>query len=415
MDIEDYLELLTGAKPTNSTSNYQFILNKSDVKLLTSLAKQVQKNIGLTDRQFELTKKKLLEYRDDFEKNGFFDLDKDLENLRIELRTINRSKTVQLVLKDYFDLFSVRNKVMIAIRFPYSNKMIKYITFIKDIQERREYDSKSKTHFVEFTEKNVLKIVDKLQDANFEIQKEIIDYYKEIKEFEKSPQKFQPGVYNFELKNIHKNCIDYLVAYLGKPCLQNLALYYDRRDEFGIGHFDETDLRDSLKEYSSLANKIIERRDKQILIDSSKFTFKDVFSAIKELQRLPLLIILKHGHEAENLLEYYQALADKTDLKNISVMFRLENNTEKNIQFNELVKELKINNKVTSTTEVVILNNEKIPKPLLQENWKPNTTLLIDSFRQKKQLTIYYNESSLVINYDDANVSTIRQIHKGLL
>lgn len=415
MDIEDYLELLTGAKPTNSTSNYQFILNKSDVKLLTSLAKQVQKNIGLTDRQFELTKKKLLEYRDDFEKNGFFDLDKDLENLRIELRTINRSKTVQLVLKDYFDLFSVRNKVMIAIRFPYSNKMIKYITFIKDIQERREYDSKSKTHFVEFTEKNVLKIVDKLQDANFEIQKEIIDYYKEIKEFEKSPQKFQPGVYNFELKNIHKNCIDYLVAYLGKPCLQNLALYYDRRDEFGIGHFDETDLRDSLKEYSSLANKIIERRDKQILIDSSKFTFKDVFSTIKELQRLPLLIILKHGHEAENLLEYYQALADKTDLKNISVMFRLENNTEKNIQFNELVKELKINNKVTSTTEVVILNNEKIPKPLLQENWKPNTTLLIDSFRQKKQLTIYYNESSLVINYDDANVSTIRQIHKGLL
>lgn len=415
MDIEDYLELLTGVKSANNTPNYQFFLNTSDVKLLTSLAKQVQKNIGLTDRQFELTKKKLLEYRDDFEKNGFFDLDKDLENLRIELRTINRSKTVQLVLKDYFDLFSVRNKVMIAIRFPYSNKMIKYITFIKDIQERREYDSKSKTHFVEFTEKNVLKIVDKLQDANFEIQKEIIDYYKEIKEFEKSPQKFQPGVYNFELKNIHKNCIDYLVAYLGKPCLQNLALYYDRRDEFGLGHFDETDLRDSLKEYSSLANKIIERRDKQILIDSSKFTFKDVFSAIKELQRLPLLIILKHGHEAENLLEYYQALADKTDLKNISVMFRLENNTEKNIQFNELVKELKINNKVTSTTEVVILNNEKIPKPLLQENWKPNTTLLIDTFRQKKQLTIYYNESSLIINYDDANLSTIRQIHKGLL
>jgi len=140
MDIEDYLELLAGFQLNEKMPKYEFYLETRDVKLITSLAKQVRGNTGLTDRQHELAKKKLLEYQDQFEKNDFFDLDKDLENLRIELRNINRAKTVKIVLKDYFDLFSVRDKLMIAVRFPYSNKMIKYINFIKDMQERREYD-----------------------------------------------------------------------------------------------------------------------------------------------------------------------------------------------------------------------------------------------------------------------------------
>ena len=415
MDIEDYLELLAGFQLNEKMPKYEFYLETRDVKLITSLAKQVRGNTGLTDRQHELAKKKLLEYQDQFEKNDFFDLDKDLENLRIELRNINRAKTVKIVLKDYFDLFSVRDKLMIAVRFPYSNKMIKYINFIKDMQERREYDSESKTHFVEFTEKNVLKLVDKLKDANFDIQEELIQYYDQIKEFETTPQNYEPGIYNYKLKNVHTRCIDYMHNYFGEPCLENLAIFYDRRNEFGLSYFDQDNLQDSLLKYSELANKIIKSTYHHTFVDNNQFSLIDVCSALNELKRYPLLIVLKLGEEIENLTNLHQAFDQKIDTTDIAVMYRLENNTEKNIQFNELVKKFNFNNKLSDKTKVVIINNEKITKPLLQLKWKPNTTLLCDSFRQKKQITTYSNESSLVIRYDNIKISMLRPNNIGIL
>lgn len=405
MYIEDYLELLAGLQVREDATDYQFSLFTTDVKLLTSLAKQVKQNIGLTDRQYELTKKKLLEYREQFEKNGFFDLDRDLENLRIDLRTIDRSKTVQLVEKEYFDLFSNNKILMLAIRFPYSNKMIKYINFIKEMQLRREYDSKTKTHFIPFTENNVLKVVDKLNVANFDIQKEIIDYYNQVKNFKDSPEKYQPGIYNFKLKHVHTNCKNYLINLLGEPSSENLALYYDRRNEFGLGYFDSIPLQNVLQKYSNLSNRLLKNTNKQVLIDSNEFKLYEIYNALNELQKFPLLVVLKHGYEADNLIECFKSVTNQNDIKNISVMFRLENNTEKNIQFNNLVKQFELNNKLNNETKVVILNNEKLPKPLLYEKWKPHTTLLFDTFRSNKQLSIYYNEANLIINYNNKKVS----------
>ena len=61
--------------------------------------------------------------------------DNDLNNLRLPLRVIDRSKTISLVEREYIDLFGNVKTTMIAIRFPYSNKMIKYIEFIKLLQK----------------------------------------------------------------------------------------------------------------------------------------------------------------------------------------------------------------------------------------------------------------------------------------
>ena len=166
--------------------------------------------------------------------------------------------------------------------------------------------------------------------------------------------------------------------------------------------------------YSELANKIIKASHHHIFIDIDQFSLTDVCSALNELKRYPLLIVLKHGEEIENLTNLYQGLKQKIDTTDITVMYRLENNTEKNIQFNELIKKLNFNNKLSNKTKVVIINNEKIPKPLLQLKWKPNTTLLCDSFRQKKQLQTYSNESSLVIRYDNIKISVPRP-NTGLL
>ena len=161
MYIEDYLEIL--ADPASN-----IILDNADVKLIKSLASQTKKNVPFTDRQYNLAKLKIISYKEQLDEVGYKFTDNDLNNLRLPLRVIDRSKTISLVEREYIDLFGNVKTTMIAIRFPYSNKMIKYIEFIKLLQKNKKlYDTKTKTHFIELTENNIYKIVEKFKQANF--------------------------------------------------------------------------------------------------------------------------------------------------------------------------------------------------------------------------------------------------------
>jgi len=118
MYIEDYIAILPTLK-----------IDKQDEKLIKSISLQIARNIGLTDRQFELIKSKLIIYKDLFPTDKIIDFHTNINRLKIPLRQIDRSKTIKIVTKEILDLFSVEEKLMIAIRFPYTNKMIKYINF----------------------------------------------------------------------------------------------------------------------------------------------------------------------------------------------------------------------------------------------------------------------------------------------
>ena len=50
-----------------------FTIDKADVTILTSIARQLRKGTALTDRQYALVKTKMLEYKIQFEKL-YFDL-----------------------------------------------------------------------------------------------------------------------------------------------------------------------------------------------------------------------------------------------------------------------------------------------------------------------------------------------------
>ena len=88
--IEDCLELLVGFQ---TAPKGMFTIKKEDYNILTSIGRQVVRGIGLTDRQHELLKTKLLSYSDMYED----DITKSLDNLRIPLRKLNREKTIKLV------------------------------------------------------------------------------------------------------------------------------------------------------------------------------------------------------------------------------------------------------------------------------------------------------------------------------
>jgi hypothetical protein len=397
MTIEDYIEIL-------STLD----VDTRDRKLITSLSSQIKKNIGLTDRQHSLAKKKVKEYEKEFSKNGY-DINDGLDNLRHPYREIDRSKKVFLVEKESFTLFDNEKKVMIGITFPYSNKMIKHINFIKSLQDRNDYDSKSKTHFLKLNEKNVFEIVDRLKECNFEIDEELLNFYNIIQKFIESKNDFIPGIVNYKFVNTSKIAEEYAIKILGVPTVKNLALYYDRKDILGLNLFDSNELNRSFSMLTPLAEKIAKLENKNIFMSKIIHTFFDVCNVINELKRFPLLVILSKGQENQDLVDLIDSLQKFIDIKDISVLFRLDNISGNNIDFNENVKKFKLNNKITEATQVIIINNEKLPKPLLISKWQPTTTLLLASIRHSRLVSTYYNKCELVIHFDTQPTTWIHQ------
>lgn len=390
MTIEDCIEFLS----------QNIDIRSSDIKLITSFANQCKKNIALTDRQHELAKQKILDYKEELISKGLANIDDSLNNLRNSYRTIDRSKTIKLVSKSYADFFETTTTTMLAVRFPFSKKMIKHIELISELQHRKDFDRATKTHFLDFTEKNVLAIIDALKDSNFDIQLEILDYYNKVKLFVTNEKNYLPGIYDYELKNIHPRSKDFIVNKLGKPCLENLSLYYDQRDSLGLKFFDTNELNLSFQLKSPLAKKIADAETKNVFLDMTTHTFQEIFLALSQLQKFPLLIILKKKDQHTTLQKIFEHLKLYTNPKNIAVLFRLENNSAENILFNQLVKKLNLNNQISTETQVVFLDNAKIPKPLFNSDWLQSTTLLLESFRQSKLVTHFHNKADLVIHYD---------------
>jgi len=262
------------------------------------------------------------------------------------------------------------------------------------------YDPKTKTHYLEATEKNIYKVVDRFKDLNFEIDKELIEQYSIIKNFVDSPSNFMPGIFNYELKNVHKNLKNYVSKIIGNPSPSTLALYYDRRDCFGLKYFDQDLLDASLKNFSELSKKIIHADQKAIFLSRNEFTHQDICTSLIELKRFPILVILKKNLESIDLLEMYDGFKKIIQPKNMSVLFRLDNINPENTRFNQVVKDLSLNNLITEKTQLVFLNKDKIPKPLVTSHFKANVTILMESFRYNRIINSYYETAEVVLHYD---------------
>ena len=113
--IEDCLELLVGFQ---TAPKGMFTIKKEDYNILTSIGRQVVRGIGLTDRQHELLKTKLLSYSDMYED----DITKSLDNLRIPLRKLNREKTIKLVRNQLPSILGASEELWIAVKFIFNKK-----------------------------------------------------------------------------------------------------------------------------------------------------------------------------------------------------------------------------------------------------------------------------------------------------
>ena len=395
--IEDLLEIFAGIADRNKVT-LDFEIDSSDKNLIFSLAKQTFRGVALTDRQHELTKLKLLYYKDQFNKHGFDNIEASFNNLRLQLREIDRSKWIKII--DHDDL----GKPYIGVRFPFSKQMIKYIEFLEKVSNKNHYNKKDKIHYVELNEQNIYLIIDKFKNANFNIDDTLIQIYEKIQMMKDNKQDHVPGIFGLKLKNLHQKAIDYAVSSIGEPNIKNLAQYKDQQDVLGLVHFDQEDLNESLNNLQPLTKRIIAREKKNIFISSSEFTLDNIAESLLELYRFPIMFIVPDNETSLDYINSAQAsFRNIIPNESVSTLFRKPNDSEENKEFNQYIKQNKINNSLAISTKIVYISSNKIPKPLIDNEWKPSVAVLFESnrFTNRSNLNAYLNDLDLIIHYDE--------------
>ena len=384
-NIESYLELLTGLGAEDP-----FVVESSDYAFLNSIARQVFRGVGLTDRQYEAIKEKLLSYESQFASLGYLVHDA-VNHTRMPVRHIDRSRWIKIV--------EVDAQLYIGVRFTFNKKLITAIESFSSIEEKPMYDAQEKIHYFTLNELNLYKVINELKDKNFEIATELHTRYDKLDIMNNNKTNYVPGIYGLKLKNLHNKAIDYMISSIGEPTTENLALYKDRSELFGIGHFDTDELDNSISNLTTLSQKIVKRNNRQIFINSNEHTFDRIAESILELCRYPLLVCLNDASDLDNLQIVHRSFCNVFNSDNFCALYRKENDSLENKEFNQYIKDHNINLPLANNSKIVYTNVNKMSKTLLKSNWRPSAAILMGSVRHTK-MTPFLNELDLVIHYD---------------
>ena len=404
--IEDYLEVLSGLQ-----GNTTIEIQKTDCTIMYSIGRQVFRGKAMTDRQLDVVSLKLNDYKDQFLKHGYTNLLEILnqKKTRLPLRVVDRSQWIRVVdeptkqkrinyLSKTQKAYEPPKNSYIAVRFPFNKTMIQLVEALAHVHKDGYYHERgTHIHYFKLTENAVYDIIDKFKNKDYNIQEELLEYYIQVKEIKNNWKDYVPGVYDFKLKNVVPNLTKAITKHLGEVSPSNIHLYKDRSMLYGLQHFD--DLADYTRQSSVLTQRIINRTSPAVFVSSNEWHLDAVVSSLRELKRFPLLVVVPENNPLDYISRMSQSLKAFVNKNKVTTMFRLDN---KDIgkEFNDYLREFKLNNLLDETSEVVYISaSKKFPKPLFQSNWKYEAVIYMQSIHQR-QWTGYIN-SDLIIHHDE--------------
>jgi len=350
-----YIEEIIGFLYNPATRTAEVKIPSRDKSVLFSMAKQLSNSISLTEKQAGLALKILKNNADELSFiSGFRDL---IENPRYKtpFRVIDSTKKIFFV--DY------EKEKYIAVKTLFDHKIQKSLSNLKIIKR-----ISNNTSLYRISEQNIIKIVDNLKDFNFEIDNTVDNLYKELKEIEKNPERYVPcvslenGV--LEVKNSNQYVIDYFKNNQTNELLSDL--FFAR--SMGLS-FSKSIMPSINPNNKYIENMLFSGNNRFMISTEETAEIEDITSEIITSSRLyPVLVMLADDQNLQNTIKSWYASLSKNKVENsqISVLFRSSHNRD----FNQSIKDLKLNNIVDEETKVVFISN-KVPKLLYKIGVKP--------------------------------------------
>lgn len=355
-----------------------------DRKILSSLWRQITSGHFLTENQANLLVKIFKENLSLLDLN-----DTKILNL-IDTPVWSQSfRKVEQIRKLYI---SDDEEKTITIEFSYNKRVKEQLSKITKEIDGFISSVSTKKFNISLTEKNVLIIVKNLKNLNFEIDQKITDFYQEITAILKAKENI------FELSKIeNKKLISNLSEDVGNTDHASTLLLEDRkiRYQYSIS---------SKISPSGLAEKIAIRTSPKVFINKKTTELSEIVGSLVNLKRLPILFIFS-GHESKDSIQDLQNLSASLEKNSINsdigIYFRFDNITDSNKEFNETVNLLNYNSVLSPDTKIVGLANNKLPKFIMKEKWRPNSVISFTNNFKNNKTSVYCDNVDLIIYYHD--------------
>jgi len=371
----------------SSNKEFEKTMLSRDLKILKSLGKSILGNFFITENQSRLLVKIL--------KENCGKISNFSEKIKASVDEPSWSKPFRKinVIKKFYISNNNDHTQVLNLEFTYSGQIRRILTENSKKIENLQSLYNGKIYQADLTEKNIVLLYELVKPYDFEIQETIINFYNTIKSWSKTEIFDQFLISNIANQNFQKSITNDLS--ISAPLDDELL--FDRSVRY------QYFLKKEKKSPETLTEKIAFREDAKIWIDKNQISLEEIFYSLKKLKRLPVLIVFDANNEKncfEELKNLHNSLIKNEIFNNIGIYFRLPNN-DIGTQFNKLIAENNYNCNLNLETKVVGVQNGKIPKFFIKNEWKPMSVISIGNSLRHTKTAVYANYCDLIITYTD--------------
>jgi hypothetical protein len=354
--------------------------SQRDRKVLVSLSKQIQSGNFLTENQGKLLLKIIK------------------ENWEVVTATVTADISLIedpqwsepfRVIEQFRKIFiSLDENPKIVVEFTYNKRIRQRINDLNKVLQGQVVCANPRQYHLPLTEQNIYNVVSHFKSDDFEIDEKIMDFYHEIEEIIESKK----NVYDvFSLVN--EKLISAIKKDIGDITNENLMLLNDRRIKYQYQIL-------SKNPENSLKNSMANRSSTKVWIDSSNHELTEVIQNLRELNRFPLLVVF-NGHDSKECLKNLEKLSKSVIDSNTGIYFRFDNYNDSDKQFNMFIQFNQLNAKLSPTTLVAGIANNKLPKFMIKNGWYPNSIISFSNNFKNNKSSYYCDSVDLIVYYND--------------
>ena len=362
-------------------------LPRRDARVLRSLASLISNGTFFTENQSNLLLKIL---QDNLEK---------IPHIREELETALKSpswskrfRSLQVFKKLHISLDADKDPY-ITIEFTFSSSIRRVLQDISKHITNLNTVGNGKLYTADLTESNIVTLIDALSPLDFVIDEKLKSYHATIKSWSKDTVVNQFHISAITNTNFEKH----ITEDLGRDTMLSPAIIADRSKRYQ--YFCEN----LKKSPETLSEKIATRLGTHYWINKQETGFGEIIQSLVELKRFPILVVFDSydtKHYLTELEKLVESLEDHGFYNNLGIYFRLPNTTEGKL-FNQFISNKSLNTQVNKDTVLVGIQNGKIPKFLIKNEWKPMCVIGIGTPLRNSKTAVYSNNCDLIISYTD--------------